>query len=179
MSENLLEVRDLTITPAGGRAPVLHDVSLSLAPGERVGLIGESGSGKSLTAQSVMGLLPEELHAQGRVGLQGHRGNLLEANEKTLAGLRSDIVSMVFQEPMSALNPLMRIGDQIAEVLRIHGRVARAQVPTRVRELLEDVQMPQPDSARFAFPHQLSGGQRQRVMLAIALANSPQLLICD
>ena len=179
MPENLLEVRDLTITPAGAETPVLHDVSLSLAPGERVGLIGESGSGKSLTAQSVMGLLPEELHAQGQVHLQGHSGNLLEANEKTLAGLRSDIVSMVFQEPMSALNPLMRIGDQIAEVLRIHGKVPRAQIPTRVRELLHDVHMPDPDSARFAYPHQMSGGQRQRVMLAIDLANSPRLLICD
>nr|WP_082819307.1 ABC transporter ATP-binding protein [Brevibacterium linens] len=179
MPENLLEVRDLTITPAGAETPVLHDVSLSLAPGERVGLIGESGSGKSLTAQSVMGLLPEELHAQGQVHLQGHSGNLLEANEKTLAGLRSDIVSMVFQEPMSALNPLMRIGDQIAEVLRIHGKVPRAQIQTRVRELLHDVHMPDPDSARFAYPHQMSGGQRQRVMLAIALANSPRLLICD
>jgi peptide/nickel transport system ATP-binding protein len=177
--ENLLEVRNLTITPAGAEAAVLHDVSLSLAPGERVGLIGESGSGKSLTAQSVMGLLPEELHAQGTVSLQGYAGNLLEANEKTLAGLRSDIVSMVFQEPMSALNPLMRIGDQIAEVLRIHGRVPRAQIPGRVRELLADVHMPDPDSARFAYPHQMSGGQRQRVMLAIALANSPRLLICD
>lgn len=179
MPENLLEVCDLTITPAGAETPVLHDVSLSLAPGERVGLIGESGSGKSLTAQSVMGLLPEELHARGQVRLQGHSGNLLEANEKTLAGLRSDIVSMVFQEPMSALNPLMRIGDQIAEVLRIHGKVPRAQIPTRVRELLHDVHMPDPDSSRFAYPHQMSGGQRQRVMLAIALANSPRLLICD
>ncbi|MGC2942353.1 MULTISPECIES: dipeptide ABC transporter ATP-binding protein [unclassified Brevibacterium] len=179
MPENLLDVRDLTITPAGADAPVLHDVSLSLAPGERVGLIGESGSGKSLTAQSVMGLLPEELHARGQVHLQGHSGNLLDATEKTLAGLRSDIVSMVFQEPMSALNPLMRIGDQIAEVLRIHGKVPRGQIPTRVRELLHDVHLPDPDSARFAYPHQMSGGQRQRVMLAIALANSPRLLICD
>ncbi|MGC3023300.1 MULTISPECIES: dipeptide ABC transporter ATP-binding protein [unclassified Brevibacterium] len=179
MAENLLEVRDLTITPSGADAAVLHDVSLNLEPGERVGLIGESGSGKSLTAQSVMGLLPEELHAEGRVHLQGHHGNLLEANEKTLASLRSDIVSMVFQEPMSALNPLMRIGDQIAEVLRIHGKIPRAQIPARVKELLEDVRMPDPDSARFAYPHQMSGGQRQRVMLAIALANSPKLLICD
>ncbi|UVI37258.1 dipeptide ABC transporter ATP-binding protein [Brevibacterium spongiae] len=179
MPENLLEVDGLTITPAGAETPVLHDVSLSLAPGERVGLIGESGSGKSLTAQSVMGLLPDELHARGHVQLQGHHGNLLDANEKTLAGLRSDIVSMVFQEPMSALNPLMRIGDQIAEVLRIHGKAPRAQIPARVGALLTDVRMPDPDSARFAYPHQMSGGQRQRVMLAIALANSPQLLICD
>lgn len=179
MPENLLEVSNLTITPAGTPSPVLHDVSLSLAPGERAGLIGESGSGKSLTAQSVMGLLPEELHAQGHIGLQGFGGNVLDASEKTLARMRSDLVSMVFQEPMSALNPLMRIGDQIAEVLRIHRSARRAELPRRVRELLTNVHMPDPDSARFAYPHQMSGGQRQRVMLAIALANSPRLLICD
>ncbi|PCC48005.1 dipeptide ABC transporter ATP-binding protein [Brevibacterium aurantiacum] len=179
MRENLLEVRDLTITPAGARAPVLENVSLSLAPGERVGLIGESGSGKSLTAQSVMGLLPEELHAEGSVSLQGFSGNILEAKEKTLARMRSNLVSMVFQEPMSALNPLMRIGDQIAEALRIHGAVARGDIPGRVLDLLTSVHMPDPGSARYAYPHQMSGGQRQRVMLAIALANSPQLLICD
>ncbi|AZL08846.1 dipeptide ABC transporter ATP-binding protein [Brevibacterium aurantiacum] len=179
MSENLLEVRDLTITPAGARAPVLENVSLSLAPGERVGLIGESGSGKSLTAQSVMGLLPEELHAEGSVSLQGFSGNILEAKEKTLARMRSNLVSMVFQEPMSALNPLMRIGDQIAEAMRIHGAVARGDIPGRVLDLLTSVHMPDPGSARYAYPHQMSGGQRQRVMLAIALANSPQLLICD
>ena len=179
MHENLLEVRDLTITPTGAEEPVLQDVSLSLAPGERVGLIGESGSGKSLTAQSVMGLLPEELRAAGTVSLQGFDGNILTAKEKTLARMRSDLVSMVFQEPMSALNPLMRIGDQIAEVLRIHGSVPRGDIPARVRELLMSVHMPDPDSARYAYPHQMSGGQRQRVMLAIALANSPRLLICD
>ncbi|MGO1348462.1 MAG: dipeptide ABC transporter ATP-binding protein, partial [Brevibacterium aurantiacum] len=150
-----------------------------LAPGERVGLIGESGSGKSLTAQSVMGLLPEELHAEGSVSLQGFSGNILEAKEKTLARMRSNLVSMVFQEPMSALNPLMRIGDQIAEALRIHGAVARGDIPRRVLDLLTSVHMPDPGSARYAYPHQMSGGQRQRVMLAIALANSPQLLICD
>ncbi|SMX98406.1 dipeptide ABC transporter ATP-binding protein [Brevibacterium aurantiacum] len=179
MSENLLEVRDLTITPAGSQAPVLENVSLSLAPGERVGLIGESGSGKSLTAQSVMGLLPEELHVEGSVSLQGFSGNILDAKEKTLARMRSNLVSMVFQEPMSALNPLMRIGDQIAEALRIHGAVARGDIPRRVLDLLTSVHMPDPGSARSAYPHQMSGGQRQRVMLAIALANSPQLLICD
>lgn len=179
MAENLLEVRDLTITPAGADGPVLKDVSLSLAPGERVGLIGESGSGKSLTAQSVMGLLPEELRATGTVSLAGFSGNVLEAKERTLARMRSDIVSMVFQEPMSALNPLMRIGDQIAEALRIHGSTDRRAVPGRVLELLTSVHMPDPEGARYAYPHQMSGGQRQRVMLAIALANTPRLLICD
>ncbi|MDN6745505.1 MAG: ATP-binding cassette domain-containing protein, partial [Brevibacterium sp.] len=152
MDENLLEVNDLTITPAGTETPVLQDVSLSLAPGERVGLIGESGSGKSLTAQSVMGLLPEELRAEGTVSVQGFDGNVLTAKEKTLARMRSDLVSMVFQEPMSALNPLMRIGAQIAEVLRIHGEVARGDIPGRVLGLLPSVHMPDPTGARYAYP---------------------------
>lgn len=179
MAENLLEICDLTITPAGSTTAVLEGVSLTLAPGERVGLIGESGSGKSLTAQSIMGLLPEELNASGTVTLDGFSGNVLAAREKTLARVRSKLVSMVFQEPMSALNPLMRIGDQIAEALRIHGETQRPRMRGRVLQLLHDVHMPSPESARLAYPHQLSGGQRQRVMLAIALANSPRLLICD
>ena len=179
MTETLVDVTDLTITPAGTETPVLDSVSLTLAPGERVGLIGESGSGKSLTAASIMGLLPEELHASGSIRLAGFDGNVLTAGEKRLARMRADLVSMVFQEPMSALNPLMRVGDQIAEALRLHGGVPRAQVPARVLDLLRDVRMPEPESARLAYPHQLSGGQRQRVMLAIALANSPRLLICD
>lgn len=175
----LLKVSDLTITPAGAADPVVTEVSFALAEGERVGLIGESGSGKSLTAQSIMGLLPEELQARGTVDLRGFDQNVLEAKEKSLARMRSDIVSMVFQEPMSALNPLMRIGDQIAEVLRLHGKAPKGGINARVLELLASVHMPNPASARQAFPHQMSGGQRQRVMLAIALANSPQLLICD
>lgn len=179
MAETLVDVTDLTITPAGSPTPVLDSVSLAIRAGERVGLIGESGSGKSLTAASIMGLLPEELHASGTVTVAGFSGNVLTAKEKRLARMRSDLVSMVFQEPMSALNPLMRVGDQIAEVLRLHGSVPRHAIPARVRELLVSVRMPDPDSARFAYPHQLSGGQRQRVMLAIALANTPRLLICD
>lgn len=179
MAETLVDVTDLTITPAGSPTPVLDSVSLAIRAGERVGLIGESGSGKSLTAASIMGLLPEELHASGTVTVAGFSGNVLTAKEKRLARMRSDLVSMVFQEPMSALNPLMRVGDQIAEVLRLHGSVPRSAIPARVRELLVSVRMPDPDSARFAYPHQLSGGQRQRVMLAIALANTPRLLICD
>ncbi|MFG1644729.1 ABC transporter ATP-binding protein [Amycolatopsis sp. NPDC049252] len=147
---------------------LIRDVSFEIGAGERVGLIGESGSGKSLTALAIMGLLPEELHASGSVRL-GDR-ELLGMSEKDLSRLRGDELAMVFQEPMTALNPAMRVGRQVTEPGRIHGRRHRAE------ELLAAVGLP--GTAR-AYPHQLSGGQRQRVVLAMALANEPSLLICD
>ncbi|MEU5258636.1 ABC transporter ATP-binding protein [Amycolatopsis sp. NPDC021455] len=147
---------------------LVRDVSFEIGPGERVGLIGESGSGKSLTALSIMGLLPEELRASGSVRL-GDR-ELLGMSEKDISRLRGDELAMVFQEPMTALNPAMRVGRQVTEPGRIHGRRHRAE------DLLAAVGLP--GTAR-AYPHQLSGGQRQRVVLAMALANEPSLLICD
>ena len=147
---------------------LVRDVSFEIGAGERVGLIGESGSGKSLTALSIMGLLPEELRASGSIRL-GDR-ELLEMSEKDLSRLRGDELAMVFQEPMTALNPAMRVGRQVTEPGRIHGRRQSAE------ELLDAVGLP--GTAR-AYPHQLSGGQRQRVVLAMALANEPSLLICD
>jgi ABC-type glutathione transport system ATPase component len=157
-----LSVTGLTVSS------LVRDVSFEIGAGERVGLIGESGSGKSLTALSIMGLLPEELRASGSVQLTGHE--LLGASEKDLSRLRGDEVAMVFQEPMTALNPAMRVGRQVTEPGRIHGRRQSAE------ELLDAVGLP--GTAR-AYPHQLSGGQRQRVVLAMALANEPSLLICD
>jgi peptide/nickel transport system ATP-binding protein len=147
---------------------LVRDVSFEIGAGERVGLIGESGSGKSLTALSIMGLLPEELRASGSIRL-GDR-ELLEMSEKDMSRLRGDELAMVFQEPMTALNPAMRVGRQVTEPGRIHGRRRSAE------ELLDAVGLP--GTAR-AYPHQLSGGQRQRVVLAMALANEPSLLICD
>ncbi|HET6290710.1 MAG TPA: ABC transporter ATP-binding protein [Amycolatopsis sp.] len=158
-----LEVHDLGI---GG---LVRGVSFGIACGERVGLIGESGSGKSLTALSIMGLLPEELAASGSVKLDGRE--LLGAPEKELSRLRGNEMSMVFQEPMTALNPAMRVGAQVAEPLRIHRNVGKHS-----EALLASVGLP---GVGRAYPHQLSGGQRQRVVLAIALANDPKLLICD
>ncbi|MBE1499600.1 ABC-type glutathione transport system ATPase component [Amycolatopsis lexingtonensis] len=143
-------------------------MSFEIGAGERVGLIGESGSGKSLTALSVMGLLPDELRASGSIRL-GDR-ELLGMSEKDLSRLRGDELAMVFQEPMTALNPAMRVGRQVTEPGRIHGRRHRAE------DLLGAVGLA--GTAR-AYPHQLSGGQRQRVVLAMALANEPSLLICD
>lgn len=163
-----------------GPTPLVHPLDLTIGAGERVGLIGESGSGKSLTALSLMGLLPEELQAGGSVALRGASDNLLAATERELCGLRGRRVSMVFQEPMTALNPLMRVGKQVGEVLTQHRTLTgRRAVRARVLELLDSVHLSDPERVLRAYPHQLSGGQRQRVMIAMAFANDPDLLICD
>ncbi|GAA4550377.1 ABC transporter ATP-binding protein [Amycolatopsis samaneae] len=162
----MLEVRGL------GIRDLVRDVSFEIGAGERVGLIGESGSGKSLTALSVMGLLPEELTASGSIRLDGRE--LLGVSEKDMSRLRGNELAMVFQEPMTALNPAMRVGRQVAEPIRIHG--THREPRKAAEELLDSVGLP---GTSRAYPHQLSGGQRQRVVLAIALANNPKLLICD
>ena len=163
--------------------PLLHDVTFAIRRGERVGLIGESGSGKSLTALAVMGLLPEDLHATGDVRLSARTpatSNLVDLDERALARMRGDGMSMVFQEPMTALNPTMRVGDQVAEVMLLHRtQPSRAAARRRAVELLTRVELPDPAHLARSYPHELSGGQRQRVVLAIALANDPALLICD
>jgi len=171
----LLQVSGLNVSL--GPLPVLHDVSFTVRAGERVGIIGESGSGKSVTALAVIGLLPEEMTADGEVRLDGE--NLLAASERRLSALRGRRLSMVFQEPMSALNPLMRVGRQVAEVLRVHQGLSRRAARVRAADLLARVGLDQPQQQARAFPHQLSGGQRQRVMLAIAIACGPALILAD
>jgi oligopeptide/dipeptide ABC transporter ATP-binding protein len=159
---------------------LVTDVTFSLRRGERVGLIGESGSGKSLTALGVMGLLPEGLWATGSVHVAEVPHDLVGAREKLMTRVRGRRMAMVFQEPMTALNPLMKVGHQVAEVMLLHGtQPDRTAARRAVVELFERVHLPDPQSVPDAYPHQLSGGQRQRVMLAIALANRPSLLICD
>jgi peptide/nickel transport system ATP-binding protein len=176
MSEDVLSVRGLTVTVRD--KTLVSDVDLTVGPGERVGLIGESGSGKSLTALSVLGLLPEDVIATGSVRLTGVEHELLGAGERRMSRVRGRQLAMVFQEPMTALNPTMRIGDQIAEAMLIHRTVpGRGAARETAVELLERVQLPA-ETLR-AYPHQLSGGQRQRVVLGLALANDPALLICD
>jgi peptide/nickel transport system ATP-binding protein len=174
----LLEVSGLDVS--AGPVPLVRGVSFTIGAGERVGLIGESGSGKTLTALSLLGLLPEGVRAAGDARLAGVDGNLVGAPERHLARFRGRVATMVFQEPMAALNPVQRVGDQVAEVMLLHRtRPGRQAAQRAAVELLARVQLPSPETLARAYPHQLSGGQRQRVMLAIALANDPQLLICD
>ncbi|MDN5765711.1 MAG: ABC transporter ATP-binding protein [Humibacillus sp.] len=159
---------------------LVEDVTFTVRSGERVGLIGESGSGKSLTALALMGLLPEGLTATGSVRVDGVRHDLVGADERAMSRVRGRDIAMVFQEPMTALNPTMRVGDQVAEAMLIHRtRPNRKAAHSAAVELLEQVGLPDPPDTARAYPHQLSGGQRQRVVLALALANDPALLVCD
>nr|WP_036962712.1 ABC transporter ATP-binding protein [Promicromonospora kroppenstedtii] len=170
-----LDLRHLTVRTTSGRT-LLDDLSLRVAAGERVGLIGESGSGKTMTALAALGLLPDGVAATGHVGLAGVDGNLLDRGERALARLRGQAISMVFQEPMTALDPLVRVGHQVAEAMTLHGTDGRTAT-RRAAELLAEVGLP--DSAARRYPHELSGGQRQRVVLAAALANDPAVLVAD
>lgn len=159
-----------------GERPVVKGISFEIPPGARVGLIGESGSGKSVTALSLMGLLGEDARVSGSISLDGQE--LLSLADRQLAQLRGARIGMIFQEPMTALDPTMRVGKQVAEVLALHQRGKRGK-REEVIKMLERVGLPEPAQSANAFPHQLSGGQRQRVMMAMALINAPQLLICD
>ena len=175
MSSPTLAVEGLTVRV--GSIEVVHQVSFTLSAGERTGLIGESGSGKTLTALAVMGLLPEGLSATGRVL---HRGrDLLAMSESELCQVRGDRLAMIFQEPMTALNPVMKIGDQVAEPLRLHRRLGRGEARAATLQALRRVHLPDPAEKMHAYPHQLSGGQRQRAMIAMATACSPELLVAD
>ena len=155
----------------------MRNVTFSIAPGEALGLVGESGSGKSVTSLAIMRLLVPQAQVQGRIEFQGK--NLLEIPEVEMRALRGSKISMIFQEPMTALNPLMRVGDQIAETLLAHQNSSRREALERARQALREVGIPEPESRARDYPHQLSGGQRQRVMIAMAIVNRPQLLIAD
>ncbi|MDP3085176.1 MAG: ABC transporter ATP-binding protein, partial [Rubrivivax sp.] len=176
----ILELHDLTIAlpPGGDRATAVRGVSLSVGRGEIVCLVGESGSGKSVIAQSVMGLLPKTLPVTGgRIVLQGE--DITHAPLARLRELRATRMSMMFQEPMTALNPVMTCGDQIDEVLREHTQLTPAQRQQKVLDIVGEVLLPEPERMVASYPHQLSGGQRQRIMIAMALVLDPVLLIAD
>jgi len=176
----ILQVEDLTIAlPSGGdRATAVRNVSFSVGRGEILCLVGESGSGKSVIAQGVMGLLPKSLPVQsGRILLQGE--DITHAPLSRLRELRATRMSMIFQEPMTALNPVMTCGDQIDEVLRQHTRLSPAERRDKVLAIVREVLLPDPERMVASYPHQLSGGQRQRIMIAMALVLDPVLLIAD
>jgi len=167
------------LSVSAGPLAITADVSLSIAAGEMVGLVGESGCGKSVTAQSIMRLLPEPQIriAAGRIMFGG--SDLTRASAREMRAIRGRGIGMIFQEPMSSLNPVFTCGDQIAEPLVIHQNLGHAAARRRAIELLELVGITEPDRAVDRYPHQLSGGQRQRVMIAAAIACGPQLLIAD
>jgi peptide/nickel transport system ATP-binding protein len=172
---SLLEIEKLTLTI--GATPILRGVDLSVAPGEIMGLVGESGSGKSMTALTAMRLLPHAARASGRVTFDGI--DILKATEDQMCALRGDDIGMVFQEPMTALNPVKTIGEQVAEGIRWHRQVSRAEAEERARKMLDRVGLPEAEFPLSRYPHELSGGQRQRVVIAIACALDPKLLIAD
>jgi peptide/nickel transport system ATP-binding protein len=200
----LLEVRDLTIEfpqARGGRAntsaerqpstsnassnssmAAVRNLSFSIDPGEVLGLVGESGSGKSITSLAIMGLLPPAAVVSGEITFQngdGAASRLTKLPSEQLRQLRGSRIAMIFQEPMTALNPVMRVGEQIAEAVRAHHRVSKEEAWRRAVEGMRDVAIAEPEQRARSYPHQLSGGMRQRVMIAMAIVNRPQLLIAD
>ncbi|KPI01162.1 Nickel-transporting ATPase, Fe(3+)-transporting ATPase [Actinobacteria bacterium OK074] len=177
--QGILDIEDLGVafTTESGEVPAVRGVSLHVRPGETLALVGESGSGKSTVALAALGLLPSNARTSGRISLDGT--TVTGASEAQLAGLRGRTASMVFQEPATALDPLTRVGAQIAEVIRNHRPVSRADAAAEAVQLLGRVGIPEPEKRASSFPFQLSGGQRQRVVIAMAIANSPGLLIAD
>jgi len=174
----VLTVDNIAIRFEGAPANVVDGISFTVANGRTLAIVGESGCGKSLTALALMGLLPPRARVtKGSVRLQGR--DLLGLNERSLADIRGDRMSMIFQEPMTSLNPMLTVGDQISETIIRHRGVSSAQARSRATDLLRLVRIPAPEQRIGSYPHELSGGMRQRVMIAIALANNPMLLIAD
>jgi oligopeptide/dipeptide ABC transporter ATP-binding protein len=186
----LLDVRHLNIDfPAKARGgtgdsrvlPAVRDLSFTIAPGEVLGLVGESGSGKSLTSLAIMRLLPPQARVSGEILFteNGTTRNLAALPDDSMRQLRGSRMAMIFQEPMTALNPVMRVGDQIVEAVRAHGARSKSEAVRLAIQAMTDVAISQPEQRARDYPHQLSGGMRQRVMIAMAIVNRPQLLIAD
>jgi peptide/nickel transport system ATP-binding protein len=191
----LLQVQDLSVdfATAQGSVHAVRDVNFTIAPGEVLGLVGESGSGKSVSSLAILRLLPPQARVSGRIEFRGE--DLLSLSEAAMRDIRGAGISMIFQEPMTALNPVMRIGDQVAEAVLAHPaaadrtrehqtngkppRISKSEAWRHAVEALRTVAIPEPERRARDYPHQLSGGQRQRVMIAMAIVNRPQLLIAD
>ncbi|HSU99212.1 MAG TPA: ABC transporter ATP-binding protein [Roseiarcus sp.] len=175
----LLEVSELAVdlmTPEGSRR-VVDRTSFSIADGESLGVVGESGSGKTMTALALMALTPEGARVSGSILFKGRE--LAGLSEEEMSQLRGDRIAMIFQEPMTALNPLRRVGAQVAEPLMLHRRLSRREAQARAVGLLERVQLAEPERAARSYPFELSGGERQRAMIAMAIGCTPRLIIAD
>ncbi len=177
--EKLLEISDLNVNFGTAKDPIraVRGLNLSVGAGEIVALVGESGCGKSLSALAVMKLIPQTARATGNIRYNGTE--LLAAPDSVIRSIRGKEIAMVFQEPMTSLNPAFTVGDQIAETLRLHLKLSRAEASKRAVDLLAKVRIAAPEQRAKAYPHQLSGGMRQRVMIAIALSCNPKFLILD
>lgn len=179
MTDKVLEIRDLHVTfdTPSGPLEAVRGVDLDVSSGELLGVVGESGSGKSVAFLATMGLLPARARVTGSVMLAGEQ--LIGASSKQLRSVRGRLLSMIFQDPLSALNPVHRIGDQISEMLRSHQNLSARDAEKRAVELLDIVGISQPSDRARQYPHEFSGGMRQRVVIAIAIANNPKVLIAD
>lgn len=175
----LLEVEDLSVTlkTAHGPQEVIRHISFSIEARDTLGIVGESGCGKSITALALMSLLPSDAKIRGKIRLGGQ--DILSLNSRQICGIRGNRMGMIFQEPMTALNPVQQIGAQVSESLFLHTNFTRKQTLTRVTELMDKVGLPVGRFPLNLYPHQLSGGQRQRVMIAMAIACNPDILIAD
>ena len=181
-SETLLQVKDLTVNFLSKEFSIdaVKSISFSIERGKTLALVGESGSGKSVTALSILKLLPYQIashSAKSSIKLKGKE--IMEMSSSEIRRIRGDSISMIFQEPMTSLNPYQRVGRQIEEVLMVHKGMGRREAKDRVIDLFKKVQIPDPNDKSESYPHELSGGQRQRVMIAMALSNDPDLLIAD
>ena len=172
-----LEVTELRVEFGGSRQPALRGISFAVDERERLGIIGQSGSGKSVTALAIMGLLPAHARITGSIKLDGRE--LVGLPERELQKLRGDEISMIFQEPMTALDPTMKVGRQVGEVVALHHGERRGAIHDEVLTWLGRVGITEPDRIADSYPHELSGGQRQRALIAMALANQPGLVLCD
>lgn len=179
MTNPLIEIRDLSVSfPSEvGTVQAVRNISLDIRAGEVLGIVGESGSGKTVTSLATIGLLPESATVSGSVMFNGV--NLLELNDDQMSKYRGNQIAMIFQDPLSALNPVHTIGRQIAEALLIHKDISTEAAHKRAIELLEIVGIPRPAERAQSYPHEFSGGMRQRVMIALAIANEPKVLLAD
>ena len=178
---NLVEIENLQVkfNTDSGEVNAVNGISFNIKKGETLALVGESGSGKSVTARAIIRLLADNAIISDQTSIKFNGTNINSYSEKEYQNIRGKNISMIFQEPMSSLNPIYTIENQISEVLRIHGKFSDKELKEKCLELLKQVQIPEPESRLSQYPHQLSGGQRQRIMIAIAIANNPDLLIAD